>query len=176
MIGILSDSHDHIEHLQKAVALFAEKKVELVIHGGDACSPFVWPFFRDLKVSVYAVLGNNAGDAVRGPIVAKKHGVDLRLDPFFQSFAHGGRKFAVFHGDPFEVVEALAKSQTYDVVVYGHDHVPAIRSEGKTLLINPGSLVSKVSSKLSVFSAKSNPGPSVALYDPVRHQAEMVFL
>ncbi len=176
MIGILSDTHDHIEHVEKAVKLFEKNNVDLVIHAGDVCSPFVWPFFRNLRVPIKCVLGNNVGDVVRQQANVRKFGMDVTFDPFFLSFEHADRKFAVYHGDPYGIVDALAKTGHYDVVVYGHNHVPKIHQEGKTLLVNPGSLVSTVISPLSVFSKESNPGPSVALYDPGNNAAELVFL
>ena len=176
MIGILSDSHDHIEHIQKAVALFEEKKVVRIIHAGDVCSPFVWPFFRNLHVPIHCVLGNNAGDVVRQQAQAKKFGLDIQFDPFFMEIDHSKRKIAVHHGDPYSVVEAVAACQKYDLVVYGHNHVPKIHSVGKTQLVNPGSLVTKIKSPLSVLQGPNNPGPSVALYDPVASSAKIIFL
>lgn len=38
-IGILSDSHDNMPKLARAVELFNEEKVELVLHAGDLVSP-----------------------------------------------------------------------------------------------------------------------------------------
>ncbi len=40
MIGILSDSHDNLDAIKKAVNLLNKKKVDLVIHAGDLISPF----------------------------------------------------------------------------------------------------------------------------------------
>ena len=35
-------------------------------------------------------------------------------------------------------VEEVAKSQMYDILIYGHTHKQDIRQVGKTLVINPG--------------------------------------
>jgi len=35
-------------------------------------------------------------------------------------------------------LDALIKSQIYDIVIYGHTHKPVIEKQGKTLVINPG--------------------------------------
>lgn len=173
MIGILSDSHDHIEHVAKAVKVFEENKVSLIIHAGDVCSPFVWPFFRNLKAPIKCVFGNNKGDVERQKQAAEKFCLDIVFGDFLE-FRHAGKRFAAHHGDPLEAVEKLAKTQKYDVVVYGHDHFPKISREGKTLLINPGALVTKVDSPLNVLRDK--PGPSVALYESKTNKAEVVFL
>ena len=36
------------------------------------------------------------------------------------------------------MLEALAASGAYDVIIYGHTHHPEISRRGKTLVINPG--------------------------------------
>ncbi|MBI5036237.1 YfcE family phosphodiesterase, partial [Candidatus Micrarchaeota archaeon] len=166
--------HDHIEHVAKAVALFENKGVDLIVHAGDVCSPFVWPFFRNLNVPIKCVYGNNKGDVARHQEIVKKYGLDVAFDLAFLELEHSGKKIAVHHGDPYKVVENLAKTQNYDAIVYGHNHVPRIHSEGRTLLINPGSLITKVDSELNVLRDK--PGPSVALYEPETNKAELVEL
>ncbi len=40
MIGIVSDSHDNVPMLQRAVEYFNHAGCELVIHAGDIISPF----------------------------------------------------------------------------------------------------------------------------------------
>ena len=37
-----------------------------------------------------------------------------------------------------DVIEELAKSQCYDVIIYGHNHRAEVKKVGKTLIINPG--------------------------------------
>jgi uncharacterized protein len=50
LIGICSDTHDHIENIRKAVRFFKEKGVDKVIHSGDYCSPFTIPLFEGLPI------------------------------------------------------------------------------------------------------------------------------
>ena len=40
IIGLLSDTHDHIPNIRKAINRFKEENVELVLHAGDYVSPF----------------------------------------------------------------------------------------------------------------------------------------
>jgi predicted phosphodiesterase len=40
-IAVMSDSHDHLENIEKAVALAMERGAEMLLHCGDLCSPFV---------------------------------------------------------------------------------------------------------------------------------------
>lgn len=59
-IGLISDSHDQMPHIKKAVTVFKKEGVELVLHAGDFCSPFTIPPFDGLELK--AVFGNNDGD------------------------------------------------------------------------------------------------------------------
>jgi predicted phosphodiesterase len=40
MIGIMSDSHDNVDAIRKAVRLFNTKDLDITIHAGDLISPF----------------------------------------------------------------------------------------------------------------------------------------
>ena len=40
-IGVLSDSHDNVHMVAKAVELFNDEGVVLVVHAGDFIAPFV---------------------------------------------------------------------------------------------------------------------------------------
>ncbi len=37
-----------------------------------------------------------------------------------------------------KLIDALAESQKYDIIIYGHTHRTDLRKIGKTLIINPG--------------------------------------
>ena len=40
LIGVMSDTHDNVPLIEKAVALFNDRKVGFVIHAGDYVAPF----------------------------------------------------------------------------------------------------------------------------------------
>ncbi len=172
MIGILSDSHDQIDNVEKAVALFAGRKVDLVAHAGDIVSPFVWPFFSTLNVPIKCVFGNNKGDVEEHKNVTKKLGLDIEFADGLLEFSHSGKRFALHHGNIAGQTERLAQSGKYDVVVCGHDHFPKVERKGGTLVMNPGSLVGKLDSPLNIL--RDRPRPSVALYDEKTNGAEIL--
>ena len=62
-IGIMSDSHDHIENVKKSIAVFKEKNVDYVIHLGDIVNPNSVIAMKGIKV--IAIFGNNDGDTFR---------------------------------------------------------------------------------------------------------------
>ena len=62
LIGLIADSHDNLQLIDKAVKVLNEKNVELVLHVGDFVSPFVVSKLKDLHCRVIGVFGNNDGD------------------------------------------------------------------------------------------------------------------
>lgn len=136
IIGICSDSHDHVEHIKKAVSFFKEKGVERVVHAGDYCSPFTIPLFEGLDL--HGIFGNNDGDKYL--LMKKFEAIDATLYGDFFSFKTDGVKFAVYHGTYPEITESLELCGKYDVVISGHTHEPKMDTIGDTISINPGSV------------------------------------
>ena len=64
-IGIISDSHDDVANVNKAIDIFIEKKIRSVIHAGDIISPPIIKEFKRLTddgVSFFGIYGNNDGE------------------------------------------------------------------------------------------------------------------
>ncbi len=133
-IGLISDSHDHVDHIERAVEIFKQKNVELVLHAGDFCSPFTIPPFGGLDVKT--VFGNNDGDHYL--LLKKAREIGLEYLGSFGEFQIGGTKIALYHGTDAPITAALEESDNYDVVVSGHTHQKKVEFVGKTLAINPG--------------------------------------
>ncbi|NUQ00454.1 MAG: metallophosphoesterase [Armatimonadetes bacterium] len=133
-IGILSDSHDNVPAVKLAAERFGAAGVEHVIHAGDFIAPFSLAPLVELGVPVTGVFGNNDGE--RLVLKARFEAAGWTLEPKFALLNLDGVSIAVHH-EP-EPVAALAASGLYQVVVYGHTHAVDIRTEGETLIINPG--------------------------------------
>jgi len=133
MIGIMSDSHDNMDAIRKAVEAFNEAEVELVIHAGDMISPFTAKEIKKLNCEFKAIFGNNDGE--RDGLRKFFNGICYHDD--FQGLEIKGKKFAVIHGTNEDVVDALVKSGKYNVVIRGHTHKLEVK-EGKCMMINPG--------------------------------------
>lgn len=134
-IGILSDTHDHLPNIAKAVELFLEVGVEAVIHGGDFCSPFTLAEFKPLAgkgLKMYAVFGNNDGDRA---LLVRRGGEFCSFQDGSRIVTLDGRTFAVMHYP--DLAGDIFKSGAYDVVVYGHDHKLRVEGDVRKLL-NPG--------------------------------------
>lgn len=130
-IGIISDTHDNLPALRKAVDLFIERKVEHVIHAGDFTSPFTFRVLKDLPCGFTGIFGNNDGDRL---LLRKMSKDRIFVQPHVTEL--GGKKIVLIH-EHF-VAEALAASGHFDLVVYGHTHETAVRTVGQTLIVNPG--------------------------------------
>lgn len=162
-IGVISDTHDQGEMIRSAVAHFNKEKVDLVFHCGDWVSPFILYFFQGLNAPMKGVFGNNDGDKFRHLAFQNKWRLDLEFEDRFIEMKVDDKLIAVFHGDYPGLVEALITSSKYDAVFHGHTHRKVNQHFGKTLSLNPGSLMKETSSTVK--------GASIALYDTVAHKA-----
>lgn len=134
LIGIISDTHDHVPHIKEAVKIFQDRMVKLVLHAGDYCSPFTIPHFEGLNLK--GIFGNNDGDKYLLLEKFREIGADLSGD--FMDLQADGQRIALYHGTHQGITDALIQSRTYDVVISGHIHEPVNREVGETLAINPG--------------------------------------
>ena len=62
LIGAISDTHDNLPQIEKAVKYLNDQKVGLVLHAGDYVAGFVIPKFKQLNCKLIGVFGNNDGD------------------------------------------------------------------------------------------------------------------
>lgn len=133
LIGVISDSHDNMNMLKKAVDLFNERGVELVLHAGDYIAPFTAREFKRLSCRLVGVFGNNDGE---------KFGLTRNFEEFgelhegIHQLKIDGKMIAITHSP--EMATTLASRNAYDAVIYGHTHRAEIKKEGKTLIVNPG--------------------------------------
>lgn len=135
MIGVISDTHDHLRAIRLAVDLFNSEGVELVVHAGDYVAPFTFKEFKELESKLWGVFGNNDGE--RAGLQRKYAALGAELSDFLE-FEFHGKRFAVYHGtvEPFK--KALVESGSYDIVITGHTHKAQIVRQNSVLIVNPG--------------------------------------
>jgi len=137
-IGVISDSHDHMTNARKAVEIFLNKKVSAVFHCGDIVAPFMWMSFEELKkneIPFYAVFGNNDGEKEG---LRNIFGKVCEIKGDFLEMKFSNRKILMFHHLSTEMIEALAKSGNYDIILKGHTHQKFNHKIDNTLILNPG--------------------------------------
>ena len=133
-IGLISDTHDNIQNIRRAVREFNDNHVDLVIHAGDFVSPIAVESLAGVKL--VGVLGNNDTDLPGLTSTFNKIHGELKGEIF--ETVYDGMNFAVYHGTSLAKKEQLIKSGKYDVFIYGHTHRKDNRYIGTTRVINPG--------------------------------------
>ena len=136
-IGIMSDTHDYLPNIRKAIEIFNEEGAEAVIHCGDFVSLFVIKEFENLNANIIATYGNNDGERCKLKEWLKNINEDNIIDDFV-SVELDGLRFFITHGHHQSIVDMAIKSGLYDVVVYGHTHDMVIEEVDDILVINPG--------------------------------------
>jgi len=146
-IGIISDTHDAHRNVLRAIEIFNEHKVEYVFHAGDMVSPFTAKAFADVVGAKFiAVFGNCDGERVFMKETVAGFAGELHNHTYTGKIS--GRSIFMTHRD--DVIEAMATSGKYDLVIYGHTHKQDIRKVGDTLVINPGEATDWITGKSSV--------------------------
>ncbi|MHA1731991.1 MAG: metallophosphoesterase [Promethearchaeota archaeon] len=149
-LGVMSDSHDNIELIEKAVEYFNANEIPVVVHCGDLISPFIARIIEKLDGKFYGVFGNNDGERVglakfftkdTGPIVGNVFDKEI-----------GGRRVIAFHGHNHgpDLIGALAKSGQFSAILSGHTHQVVNEKVGDTLVVNPGEVCGYLTGRSTV--------------------------
>jgi len=137
-IGVLSDSHNNIGNLLKALRVFREEGIEKLIHCGDMVNVMTAKQMSGFDV-IY-VNGNmdDSAAAVNDALWVLNPSNETAGDVYTGKI--GGRKIAVTHSHLAGKLDQLIRSRSYDIVFHGHTHRKRDEMIGKTRVINPGAL------------------------------------
>jgi uncharacterized protein len=135
-LGIISDTHGHVELTRPAVRMLESLEIDAVLHCGDIGSMAVvelfapWPTHFvfgncDENTSAFAAAIEKAGQTCHGLFG------DLEFD---------GVKVALLHSHDRRKFRDVIDGGQYGLVCYGHTHVAAIDRRGKTIVLNPGAI------------------------------------
>lgn len=123
-IGVISDSHDNLPNLKKALEWLNKEKIKLVLHCGDISSQETIDF---------------ANKIFKGDIKYVKGNADFDLDlPDSMEHQYNSKKIAFAHFP--DIAKKLAQSGKFDLVFYGHTHRPWDEKVGNCHMINPGEI------------------------------------
>jgi putative phosphoesterase len=136
IVGIVSDTHGHVEYTRAAVRMLQGFEVAQVIHCGDIGSTEVVELFRAWPT--HFVLGNVDSHAPSWRRFIEQAGQTFHGR--FGSLEIEGRRIAFLHGDDARLLEETIAGGEYDLVCHGHTHVAKRHARGKTLVVNPGAL------------------------------------
>ena len=160
LIGIFADSHDHLDHIRRAVEVFNDAGCELVVFAGDLVSSFAVPPLRALNCKVIACFGDNEGN--KTGVAAGMKIIGTLGEPPFGFKTADGKRVLLTHMDR----SLRDAGGEFDVAIYAHTHKPSItHDEQGRLFINPGET-----------SGWSFGKPSVALLDTSTMEARIIWL
>lgn len=139
-IAIISDTHDNLVNIQKAIAWMKQNDIKVIIHCGDACAPLTLrEISKAFEGPIHFVFGNVDGEEY---LITKRvyagETANISLYKNIGELELNGKKIAITHYP--QTAQALARTGDYDLVFYGHSHEPWEEKIGKTQLVNPGTL------------------------------------
>lgn len=138
-ILVVSDIHDNLEALTRLKSLALRENYDLTVFLGDFTSPFTLRELLGLTPKLIGVFGNNDGDKALLKSLASQL-VDQPLEEVLD-----GWRALLMHGFKDQkltdkIVYSLCLSGFYDIILYGHTHVPRTDTIGRCLVVNPGTL------------------------------------
>lgn len=159
LIAILSDSHDNIWKLEKALKSVNERGAHVLLHCGDLVAPFIVAQLAEaFSGPIHIIEGNNDGDGRLQQQIAAKY-EHVTLHGIYAEFEISGRKVAMIHYP--EPARRIAQSGQFDLVCYGHNHLQNWEQIGDCFLVNPGEVMGRYGA------------PSWGLYDCKAHRYKL---
>ena len=129
-IGVVSDSHGGMLHLERFAEICRAEHFDQVFHLGDVLDDARW-LEKNLDVPVTSVTGNCDFYAHH---------------PREACVTVEGKRLLLIHGDRYRVklgydmLSYYAEERAVDAALFGHTHQPFAGYVGRALLINPGAL------------------------------------
>ncbi len=141
LIGVISDTHDHLTTIDRAIGLFDQRGVQAMIHPGDLVAPFAARRLLKYNGPIYVTYGNNDGE---------REGLRKILPQITDGplkITMGGKKILVHH-----FIEWCSQSDIdeADIVITGHTHEAVNEEQDGTLLLNPGECCGWVNDRATV--------------------------
>jgi uncharacterized protein len=132
-IGIISDTHNNIDSIKKAIDIFKQNNVDYIIHCGDISNPESVEHFKDIKTKF--VKGNMDIDIDLIEQKIKKTGNEYLGK--YSIFKEDEKTIAVFHGDDKNILKDIIEKNP-DFLFLGHSHKPLDTKINNTRIFNPG--------------------------------------
>jgi len=158
-LGVISDTHGHVELTRPAVRMLESLHVDAVLHCGDIGSIPVVEMFAAWPT--HFVFGNCDDGAAAFADAIEKAGQTCHGQ--FGDLEFDGVRVAILHSHDRRKFREVIDGGEYGLVCYGHTHVAAIDRRGNTVVLNPG----------AIYRAEPH---SIAVVDMPRVEATIVEL
>lgn len=150
-LGVVSDSHGHVELVRPAIRMLESLQVDRVLHCGDIGSAEVVELFASWPTDF--VFGNC--DSQRAELAAAIERAGQTCHGEFGDLEIVGKRVALLHSDDRRRFQEAIRSGQWDLICYGHTHVAATEMIGDTLVLNPGALYRANPHSLAVVEMES---------------------
>ncbi len=135
-LGVISDTHGHVELARPAVRMLESLEVDQVLHCGDIGSMAVVELFAQWPT--HFVFGNC--DERMATFAEEIKAAGQTCHGLFGELEFDGVRVALLHShERYRFREAISSGR-YGLVCYGHTHVAAIDRRGETVVLNPGAI------------------------------------
>ena len=147
--AVISDTHDNFANIRKALLWIEAQGIDVILHCGDICKRDT---FEDMQ------------NAFKGEIKFVRGNGDFDLDeiPLEMELLLGDKKVFLNHYP--ERARKMAQSGEFDMVFYGHTHVPWEEKIKNCRVVNPGEM------------AGQRNKPTFARYDTETEKLELKIL
>jgi len=135
-LGIISDTHGHVDLSRPAVRMLESLEVDAVLHCGDIGSIAVVELFAAWPT--HFVFGNCDDGSEAFATAIRRAGQTCH--GMFGDLEFEGVRVALLHSHDRQRFRQAIDSGDYGLVCYGHTHVAAIDRHGDTLVVNPGAI------------------------------------
>ena len=135
-LGVVSDTHGHVELTRPAVRMLESLEVDAVLHCGDIGSAEIVELFAAWPT--HFVFGNCDYDTRELEAAIRRAGQTCH--GLFGDLDFDGVRVAMLHSHERQRFRQTIDSGDYSLVCYGHTHVAAIDRRGDTVVLNPGAI------------------------------------
>ena len=127
-IGVISDTHGHVERTEEALEQLLQSNISYLIHAGDIGQK-VLDYLATLPIKTIAVYGNTD----RGRLEGSYSNIILQNPPYY--FKIKETTFKLMH-EPYYL------TPDSDVVIFGHTHMYECKKD-RSLYLNPGEVCAR---------------------------------
>ncbi|GIW65332.1 MAG: phosphoesterase [Candidatus Parcubacteria bacterium] len=139
-IAVISDTHDNLTNLIKALTFINQQEVSALIHCGDVTNIETFrTILNYFNKPIYLSFGNGDDSKVFNDFLNQNKNNQINFFNEFGEFNLNNFKIGISHF-PEVVKKVLQNKKDYDFIFYGHTHKPWEEKENKTIILNPGNL------------------------------------
>lgn len=135
-IGVISDTHDNLRTLERALDILEAEEISTLLHCGDLCAPAIVKALAGFDT--WIARGNMDRHPELKPVVEEVIGVGRLADR--HRLTLGGQSVVMIHGHRESELRRMINAGEYAYVFHGHTHRQRDHRIGPTRVINPGAL------------------------------------